>query len=161
MVAGERGKALSMKWYAALAGAVASVFIVSAAPAEVHIVNDSGGEVSEYVQKFHELRNAGEHLVIDGPCLSACTLFTGIIPHDHVCVTHRAVLGFHAASYLDDARHTLVPTRQGTAVIMRLYPPEIREWIERHGGLKPQIMALRGKELSALYDSCPEEQVGN
>jgi hypothetical protein len=161
MVAGERGKALSMKWYAAFAGAVASVFIVSAAPAEVHIVNDSGGEVSEYVQKFHELRNAGEHLVIDGPCLSACTLFTGIIPHDHVCVTHRAVLGFHAASYLDDARHTLVPTRQGTAVIMRLYPPEIREWIERHGGLKPQIMALRGKELSALYDSCPEEQVGN
>ncbi len=100
-------------------------------------------------------------LVIDGPCLSACTLFTGIIPHDHVCVTHRAVLGFHAASYFDDARHTLVPTRQGTAVIMRLYPPEIREWIERHGGLKPQIMALRGKELSALFDICPEEPVGN
>ena len=102
------------------------------------------------VQKFHELRKSGEHLVIDGPCLSACTLFTGIIPHDHVCVTRRAVLGFHAASYFDDARHTLVPTRQGTQVIMRLYPPEIRDWIERHGGLKPQIMALRGKELSAL-----------
>jgi hypothetical protein len=44
---------------------------------------------------------------------------------------------------------------------MRLYPPEIRDWIERHGGLKAQIMALRGKELSALYDTCPEEHVGN
>ena len=151
-----------MTWQAAVVGALASaVFATAALAGEVHIVNDPGGEVSEYVEKFHELRKAGEHLVIDGPCLSACTLFTGIIPHDHVCVTRRAVLGFHAASYFDDARHTLVPTRQGTAVIMRLYPPEIREWIERHGGLKPQIMAMRGKELSALYDMCPEETVGN
>jgi hypothetical protein len=161
MVAGERGEALSMKWQAAVAGALVSALVATTALAEVHIVNDPGGEVGEYVQKFHELRKAGERLVIDGPCLSACTLFTGIIPHDHVCVTRRAVLGFHAASYFDDARHTLVPTRQGTAVIMRLYPPEIREWIERHGGLKPQIMALHGKELSALYDMCPEESVGN
>jgi hypothetical protein len=161
MVAGERGEALSMKWQAALVGALASAVITSAAFAEVHIVNDPGGEVSEYVEKFHELRKAGEHLVIDGPCLSACTLFTGIIPHDHVCVTKRAVLGFHAASYFDDARHTLVPTRQGTQVIMRLYPPEIQSWIERHGGLTAHIMALRGKELDALYDMCPEERVGN
>jgi hypothetical protein len=161
MVADERGKVLTMKWQAALVGALASAFMTSATFAEVHIINDPGGEVSEYVQKFHDLRKAGERLVIDGPCLSACTLFTGIIPHDHVCVTRRAVLGFHAASYFDDARHTLVPTRQGTQVIMRLYPPEIRDWIERHGGLTPHIMALRGKELSALYDTCPEEEVGN
>ena len=150
-----------MKWQAALVGALASAFVTTTTFAEVHIVNDPGGEVSEYVQKFHELRNAGERLVIDGPCLSACTLFTGIIPPDHVCVTRRAVLGFHAASYFDDARHTLVPTRQGTQVIMRLYPPEIRDWIERHGGLTPHIMALRGKELSAIYNTCPEETVGN
>ena len=150
-----------MKWQAALVGALASAFVTTTTFAEVHIVNDPGGEVSEYVQKFHELRKAGERLVIDGPCLSACTLFTGIIPPDHVCVTRRAVLGFHAASYFDDARHTLVPTRQGTQVIMRLYPPEIRNWIERHGGLTPHIMALRGKELSAIYNTCPEETVGN
>ena len=150
-----------MKWQAALVGALASAFVTTTTFAEVHIVNDPGGEVSEYVQKFHELRKAGERLVIDGPCLSACTLFTGIIPPDHVCVTRRAVLGFHAASYFDDARHTLMPTRQGTQVIMRLYPPEIRDWIERHGGLTPHIMALRGKELSAIYNTCPEETVGN
>ena len=150
-----------MKWQAALVGALASAFVTTTTFAEVHIVNDPGGEVSEYVQKFHELRKAGERLVIDGPCLSACTLFTGLIPRDRVCVTRRAVLGFHAASYFDDARHTLVPTRQGTQVIMRLYPPEIRDWIERHGGLTPHIMALRGKELSAIYNTCPEEAVGN
>ena len=88
-------------------------------------------------------------------------MFTAFIPRDHVCVTRRAVLGFHAASYFDDASRSLVPTRKGTALIMRLYPPEIRSWIERHGGLSPHILAMRGKELSALYDTCPEEQVGN
>lgn len=155
-----------MKWQAALVGALASaalstVVLAPPASAEVHIVNDPGGEVSEYVQKFHELREEGERLVIDGPCLSACTLFTGIIPRDHVCVTRRAVLGFHAASYFDDAKRSLVPTRKGTELIMRFYPPEIRSWIERHGGLSPHIIALRGKELTALYDACPEDQFGN
>jgi hypothetical protein len=37
---------------------------------------------------------------------------------------------------------------------MRLYPPEIRNWIDRHGGLTPRIMALRGRELAALYRTC-------
>ena len=54
-------------------GVLASAFITTAAFAEVHIVDDPGGEVSEYVEEFQELRKAGEHLVIDGPCLSACT----------------------------------------------------------------------------------------
>lgn len=150
-----------MRWQAAVVGALASAFVTTAAFAEVHIIDDPGGEVSEYLQAFQELRKAGEHLVIDGPCLSACTLFTGIIPRDHVCVTHRAVLLFHAASYFDDARQTLVPTPQGTQVLLRLYPPEIRDWIDRHGGLKPDYIALRGKELSALYNACPEEPLGN
>ena len=61
-----------------------------------------------------DMRDSGEHVVIDGPCLSACTLLTGIIPSDRVCVTQRAVLGFHAASYYDDASRSLVPTRQGS-----------------------------------------------
>ena len=156
-----RRKAARMRCKGAVVGAIASAFITTAAFAEVHIIDNAGGEVSEFVKKFKELREAGEHFVIDGPCLSACTLFTGIIPRDHVCVTRRAVLGFHSASYFDDARHTLVPNRQGTEVLLRLYPPEIRDWIDRHGGLKPEYLALRGEELSALYNACPEEELGN
>jgi hypothetical protein len=81
-------------------------------------------------------------------------LFTAFIPRDHVCITARAILGFHAASYYDDARRSLVPTRAGTRLVMRIYPPQIRSWIERHGGLTPQIIALRGRELAALYNTC-------
>jgi len=143
-----------MKWWAALAGALASVFIASAASAEVRVTNDPGGEIAAYVNKFQNMRLSGETLVIDGPCLSACTLFTAILRHDQVCVTRRAILGFHAASYYDDARRSLVPTRAGTRLVMRLYPPAIRSWIERHGGLTPRIIALRGRELAALYSTC-------
>jgi hypothetical protein len=148
-----------MKRQAVLAGALASalmtVGMMGVASADVRIVNDPGGEVSSYVQKFQAMRASGEHVVIDGPCLSACTLLTGIIPSDRVCVTHRAVLGFHAASYYDDTSRSLVPTPEGSRVVMRLYPPEIKSWIYRHGGLTPRLILLRGHELSTLYHSCP------
>jgi hypothetical protein len=144
-----------MKWGAVAAGALASALVTSVASADMRVTNDPGGEVTAYVRKFHDMRASGERLVIDGPCLSACTLFTAFIPRDHVCVTTRAVLGFHAASYFDDARRALVPTRVGTRLVMRLYPPPIRSWIEQHGGLTPRLLTLRGRELAALYDACP------
>jgi len=143
-----------MNWQAALAGALASALLTCAASADVRIVSDPGGEVSSYVHKFEALRRSGERVVIDGPCLSACTLLTGIIPPDRVCITRRAVLGFHAASYYDDTSRSLVPTRQGSRLVMRFYPAEIRSWIERHGGLTPQLLTLRGRELAALYRTC-------
>ena len=147
-----------MRWKAVLAGALASavmtLFAIGTASADVRITNDPGGEVSSYIQKFQEMRASGERIVIDGPCLSACTLLTGLMPRDHVCVTSRAVLGFHAASYFDDASSSLVPTKEGSRVVMRLYPAAIRAWIGRHGGLTPTLVLLRGRELAALYPSC-------
>jgi hypothetical protein len=143
---------------AVLAGTLASIFVtlcqVGAASAEIRVTNDPGGEVSAYVRKYQALRAAGEHIAIDGPCLSACTLFTGIIPRDHVCVTERAALGFHAASYYDDVSRSLVPTREGTRVVMRLFSPQVRAWINRRGGLTPQIITMSGPDLAALYPAC-------
>jgi hypothetical protein len=37
----------------------------------------------------------------------------------------------------------------------RFYPPEIRTWIDRHGGLTPQLVTMRGRDLTALYPFCP------
>ena len=146
-----------MKRQIAMAAILASFGVllqIGAASAEARIAGDAGGEVSAYIRKYQAMRAAGEHIAIDGPCLSSCTLFAGIIPRDHVCVTERAALGFHAASYYDDASRSLVPTREGSRVVMRLYPAEIRSWIDRHGGLRPQLIALRGRELTGFYHSC-------
>jgi hypothetical protein len=146
-----------MKWRSLLAGALASVVVcvvASAASADVRIISDPGGEVSSYLRKFHQIRESGQRVVIDGPCLSACTLLTGMIPRDRICVTSRAVLGVHAASYFDDSSRSMVPTRRGSRLVMNLYPAEIRHWIERHGGLTPNLLELRGPELASLYQSC-------
>ena len=154
-----------MKLQEALVGALASAAVVlvtaaatltfaAMAHADVRITSDPGGEVLSYVNKYREMRKSGEHLVIDGPCLSACTLFTAFIPPNQVCVTRRAMLGFHAASYYDDARRSLVPTRAGTRLVMRMYPAAIRHWIERHGGLTPRIMRMQGNDLASLYRTC-------
>jgi hypothetical protein len=148
-----------MRWQAALVGAVASALVgiatlTTAANADVRVTGDPGGEVLSYVNKYREMRNTGERLVIDGPCLSACTLFTAFLPRGQACVTRRAMLGFHAASYYDDARRSFIPTRAGTRLVMRMYPPTIRHWIEAHGGLTPRIMKLQGKDLAALYPTC-------
>ena len=124
------------------------------ASAEIRITGDPGGEVSSYIRKFEAVRESGQRIVIDGPCLSACTLLLGIIPRDRICVTARASLGFHAASYYDDASRSLVPTRAGSRLVMRLYPASIRAWIDRHGGLRPRLIELRGRELTALYPTC-------
>ena len=116
-----------MKWRTLLAGAFASAFLIiaasSMAAADVRIFGDPGGEVSSYINKYEQIRASGERVVIDGPCLSACTLVTGLVPRDHICVTQRAVLGFHAASYYDDVSRSLVPTRRGSRLVMSFYPP--------------------------------------
>ena len=130
------------------------LFITGTASADVRIVNDPGGQVSSYLRTFYQVRASGERIVIDGPWLSACALLTSIVPRDHVCVTSRAVLGFHAASYYNDVSRSLVPTRAGTRLVMRLYPPEIRAWINRRGGLTPQLITMRGRDLAALYPPC-------
>ena len=68
----------------------------AAAPAE-RILDDSGGRIGSYLNRYEALRKSGQRVVIDGTCASACTLLLGLIPHDRICVTPRAVLAFHAA----------------------------------------------------------------
>jgi hypothetical protein len=143
-----------MRWQAALVGAAMSLLTAMPAAAEIRIVRDPGGEVAAYLRKFAQIRNSGQRVVIDGPCYSACTLLVAAIPKDRICVTRRAVLGFHAASIYNTASRTLVPTRAGTNLVMQMYPPAIRRWIERRGGLTPKLIFLRGRELAAMYRTC-------
>src|SRR5215472_4971524 len=71
------------------------------ASATVRIAGDTGGQIGPYLTRFEAVRRSGERVVIDGPCLSACTMVLGAIPRNRICVTARAKLGFHAAYDLD------------------------------------------------------------
>ena len=130
-------------------------FLVGFNPAlgEVRIEASTGGEVSHYLELFAVLRHSGERIVIDGPCYSACTLVLSMIPHNRVCVTRRAILGFHAPKLVDDYGREYL-AREATREVVAVYPAPIRNWISRHGGLRQRPIFLRGRELMALYPLC-------
>jgi hypothetical protein len=123
------------------------------ASADLRIQASAGGEVGSYLRLFALVRESGERVVIDGPCLSACTLVLSIVPHRRICVTRRAVLGFHAAVAVDRDGNRFSAS-EATRVIAQTYPAPVRAWITRHGGLSRKLLLLRGRELAALYPSC-------
>ena len=122
------------------------------AKSEVLIKNDGGGDIPQYIAKYLNLQLSGERVVIDGDCLSACTLALGLLAQDRRCFTNKARLGFHAAYTEFGALRIRNPF--GTDVFWLVYPPEIRRWISRHGGLASRMIYLEGKELAAMYPPC-------
>jgi hypothetical protein len=133
--------------------AVLWVFASLLARADVRLVASPGGEVGPFLDLFEEVRNSGERVVIDGPCLSACTLVLSIVPGDRICVTRRAVLGFHAARSID-RRGRIYAEPEASQLVLEAYPGPIRNWIMRRGGLTSKLLLLRGRELAAMYRSC-------
>ena len=121
--------------------------------ADVRIYSSPGGNVGTYLTFFSQVRRSGERVIIDGPCYSACTLVLSTIPRSRVCVTRRAVLGFHAPEVVGDngrAYHS----RSVTQAVFASYPPSVRSWIRHHGGLRTNLIYLRGRQLTALYRRC-------
>ena len=117
---------------------------------------DGGGYIDRYQTYYADMAFRGDRPVIDGYCASACTIALTV---PGVCVTPRAVLGFHAAYYYQFLffGRTYLHER-GTAILYHSYPPGIQRWIDRHGGLKRQMIYLRGKALRTLVPSCRKEQ---
>src|ERR1700736_1560787 len=143
-----------MRLTAVLLAAAAAVSITtSTAQATMRITGDPGGLILRYAERFLQARASGEQVVIDGSCLSACTLALAMLPRDQVCATSNAVLGFHAAGR---------PTTKGgkttssvaTQAMMELYPADVRGWIDRQGGLTPHMIYLQGRELTSMVAAC-------
>jgi hypothetical protein len=127
--------------------------VLPRAYADVRILASPGGEVGPFLQLFERVRASGERVVIDGPCLSACTLVLDLVPNDRICVTRRAILGFHGARSVDRHGRTFAEP-EASALVLRAYPAPVRDWILRRGGLKSRLLLLRGRELAAIYPRC-------
>src|ERR1700755_778607 len=117
---------------------------IQATNAAFRIADDRGGRIGTYLDKYHNLRASGETVIIDGYCASACTIVLGMVPHDKICVTSKAELGFHAAWDLAaNGREVVNPG--ATRMLYSIYPSSVRRWISSRGGLKPQLLYLRGE----------------
>lgn len=135
--------------------AITAISTMAAEPASarVRIGDDAGGRIGHYIDTFSAMRNSGEHVAIDGACLSACTLILGIVPQDRICVTRRAKLGFHAA-WIPGPRGETIRSAAGTRALWDYYPPHVRRWINSRGGLQNRMIFLRGRELTSMYQPC-------
>jgi hypothetical protein len=138
---------------AILVAAVAAALTLSPARAEVRILASPGGQVGPFLDLFERVRASGERVVIDGPCLSACTLVLSLVPNERICVTHRAVLGFHAARSID-RRGRMYAEPEASELVLQAYPAPVRGWIRSRGGLTSRLLVLRGRELAAIYPTC-------
>jgi hypothetical protein len=145
---------LGRRWCAVgLVGALMTTCAVDSVVAEVRIHGDLGGQIESYLERYALIRDSGEKVVFDGPCISACTLALAVIPLNRICITQNAVFGFHAAWDPRDGSKR-VRSASGTNYLMSRYPPKIRAWIKRHGGLGTKTILLRGRELAAILRRC-------
>ena len=149
---------------AALAGAM-MLLAQSSSPAlakPIIISHDDGGVVVEYIQKYANLRDHGGRVVVDGPCLSACTLVLGILPEQNVCATSNAAFGFHSATEYwtnpenNKTYHQYSP--EMSRVMFDMYPGRVRKVVASLGwdGREPhpEIILVSGKKLSSIVRRC-------
>lgn len=108
-------------------------------PAIHHIQNDSGGELGAYLARAGLMRACGDAVQVSGYCHSACTFY---LSAPGLCVRPGASFGFHEAYYPGGARLGPALLAATKRQMMDSYPPSIRAWLNRQGGLSPAMKIL-------------------
>jgi hypothetical protein len=142
-----------MRRAALLLVAAVAALSASSAHATMVISSDRGGLISDYAARFISARDSGEQVVIDGACLSACTLVVGMVPRDRVCATPKAVLGFHSA-WRPAGGGKRVNSSVASQAMLEVYPADLRKWISHRGGLSSKMIFLYGRELAEIVPPC-------
>lgn len=126
--------------------ALTAILIIAAPVARaetIEVVDDHGGFVYLYQEKWEKLAAQKVNVRIVGICASACTLLTGYFPRKDICVTEHAALGFHAGTF------PFV-----TEALLRTYPEDIKKWIDAHGGLTFELIWLQRPEIYKFFHKC-------
>jgi hypothetical protein len=149
------GRALALMIVAAI-----NTLSASSAHATIVISSDRGGLVSDYAARFLSARHSGEQVVIDGACLSACTLVVGFVQREKICATPKAVLGFHSA-WRPMGRGKRANSPVASQAMLDVYPAELRKWIAHRGGLSSKMIFLHGHELAEIVPSCGSSMIAS
>ena len=119
-----------------IAFALFAIFLTDTCEGAIRIENDTGGLLGDYILRFSNVNRSGEQVVIDGRCYSACTTVIGLVPTKRICVTPRAILGFHAALASDSGGRKVVDP-EATRLMFNIYPKRIRNWLTINGWSAP------------------------
>ena len=128
-----------------VAGVLLGILLIPSTPAigayfrpPTRISVDLGGGLFKYITDYSEARARHAQYVLDGWCVSACTLITGEIPNDRICVTPYAKLAFHAAFIITPAGERVF-SAEGTDVLWRVYPEWVRQFLRKNGWESPTV----------------------
>ena len=115
------------------------------------IGQSDGGIVSQFEAQGRALKHAGTLIVVDGPCLSACTILLDQAPAQ-VCVTREASLGFHQERF---AKGGLEGEDFYEEISYKT--PGLNAWIAAQGGLpKGPFLMMSYEVLVKFFRACPE-----
>ena len=71
-----------------LFGAAVAALSVTSASATMRIAEDRGGQIGQYLRRLCIGALIGRDAsIVDGNCLSACTLVLGVVPRERICAT--------------------------------------------------------------------------
>ena len=119
------------------------------------ITRGMGGNINEHKLQFAVYRDTGVKVELRGPCYSACTIITTYVAKQNLCIAPSAFMAFHAARVGLDG-----PINGGATIAMvEAFPPEIRDWIDRNGGVgklpRETFWTMYDRELWAIgYPKC-------
>jgi hypothetical protein len=148
-----------------VAGMLLGVLLIPSTPAigayfraPTRISLDLGGSVLKYLTDYSEARGQHTRYVLDGLCVSACTMITAEIPNDRVCVTPYAKLAFHAA-FVTTAKGERVFSPEATDLLWRIYPDWVRQFLRKNGWEspttdQPTLIWMEAKDLQVAYKTC-------
>lgn len=116
------------------------------------ITSDFGGGIIEYIQKYNKMRQDGVKVRIDDLCMSACTLITGLVPDEDICVSPYAIMAFHSAWVATFAGP--MHSKEGTALLWNIYPEKVRAKLRENGwdgGEHPEFIYFPATDF---YKAC-------
>jgi hypothetical protein len=106
----------------------------------------AGGNVLGFRQQGQQFAAHSTPVIVDGPCLSACTLLVDEA-RGNVCITDRAVFGYHQSFADRDGERTYTPLEYKT--------PGLGAYLENHGGEpKGVYLMMPFAEAKAFYQPC-------
>jgi hypothetical protein len=132
-----------------LAGAV--LLSTSLPSTALEVRDDYGGLVNHYFHRFRALERSGEPVEILGPCASSCTFY---IVLRNVCIDKRAALGFHAVRNSESGKIV----REVTDWMLEFYPPWVREWLAKNGGLTVQKLWMSASYAQKFLPACESKE---
>lgn len=136
---------------------------IEASPTKV-IKFDAGGGVREYLNSLSLLKLYNVLVVVDGPCMSACTIYLDLYKTDKICSTPRGEFWFHSAYVEKMPLIARAHTTNGVSAVyqdmadkamiiitnkkmMAKYPKKATSMIESSGGLTKEWIRIRGTDI--------------